>query len=138
MFSIHQIPTDYSLMCTYTLSSTLHLLSPFLDKVLLHLWLRHHKNFLTSLVPLISVPTNLSGTSEQVTLMASQGLQWATQTRLVFMALNSLVPNCLSNLVFHFCPALLPPLPTSMPLHTTSCHPKSPLLPSVWLPPRSR
>lgn len=115
------------MICPYTFSSALLLtVTISCQGSPPHLWLHHHKNFLTGLVPLISPPTNLSGISEQVTLMASQGLEGTTQTRLVFMALNSLVPNCCSNPVFHFCPALLPPLPTFMPLHTTSFHPKSP------------
>lgn len=63
--------------------------------------------------PFCSVPTICQGHHDSVTLMAFQGL-WgvgATQIQLVFMALDHLVPNCLSNPISHFCPVLTAPCP---------------------------
>lgn len=71
-----------------------------------------------SVTSLQSHPNGLSG------LIGTWG---ATYTQLVFMALDNLVPNCLSNPISHFCHVLPSPTPsTSMPLHTPFPTPNAP------------
>lgn len=71
-------------------------------------------------VPLVSAPPICQGHHHHTTLTAFQGV---TQTRLVFMALDSVAPNCLSNPMFHSC--LAPPSPL---LHPCLCTPPFPTL----------
>lgn len=87
-------------------------------------------------MPLVSAPTNLSETPPPSHCNRLPRLMGATQTQLVFMTLNHLIPTCLFSPIFHsalYHPYYLSPSPTSMPWHITFSHPKCRLLPSIWL-----
>lgn len=71
-------------------------------------------------VPLASAPPICQGHHHHTNLTAFQGV---TQRQLVFVTLNSMVPNCLSNPMFHSCPVLPPP-----PLHPCLYSPPFPTL----------
>lgn len=117
MFSIHQRSTDYSFDMCPDLSPSLYSYrhhfcsgsSPNPSTSELH----HHKNFLIGLTPLVSAPTNLSETPPPSHCNRLPRLMGATQTQLVFMTLNHLIPTCLFSPIFHFCP-VLPILPLSL------------------------